>query len=670
MIPPEKSEDANSQTTEADMSGPVTELPRVGVWELVLEDMSLVATDEVFRLHGLTPQDALPLASLIAQYKPSDQTRLQHALGQALEHGESWDISLPFSRAGAGHQALVQLRIQGRAVRQDGKTVRLLGSFQDITTQHAAQAQMRLLQSCVARLNDIVLITDAEPLDAPGPRIVFVNDAFERRTGYTRAEVMGKSPRILQGPLTDRQELTRIGNALRAWQPVRAELINYTKSGEAFWLELDIVPVADATGWFTHWISVERDVTERKLAEQALQASLKENARLIQQIGQLNANLETQVAERTAALARQKALFHALAEQAPQVVWTADLEGRVTYVNRAWLDIAGGQMSDWAGYQWLRALHPDDVMSVKANWKAANAGARPYAGERRIRTRDGSFLTMAYRVAPVLDDAGQVSFWVGIDANISEIKAVEDALRLSNRELEAFSYSVSHDLRAPLSTIDGFSRLLSKELSRQTGTPVSEKAQHFLSRMQTGVAKMGQLIEDLVSLGQLSRVALVPTQVDLSVLAARIVEEIRGDEPQRAVTLEIAPGLLAYGDPRLLRVALENLLGNAFKFTRHAASPAIAIGSTVNSAGESEFFVRDNGAGFDMAYADKLFQPFSRLHVEADFAGTGIGLATVKRVIDRHGGVIVAKAKPGSGAEFRFTLPAQVNAQEGHEANA
>jgi len=159
---------------------------------------------------------------------------------------------------------------------------RLAGVARDITAERESQARLRLLETAVARLNDIVLITEAEPLGNPGPRIVFVNDAFERRTGYTRDEVIGRTPRLLQGPATQRSELDRIGAALRRWEPVRAELINYTKAGEPFWLELDIVPLANDAGWYTHWVAIERDITERKQVE----AQLRQSQRL-ESLGQL-----------------------------------------------------------------------------------------------------------------------------------------------------------------------------------------------------------------------------------------------------------------------------------------------------------------------------------------------------------------------------------------------
>ena len=378
-----------------------------------------------------------------------------------------------------------------------------------------------------------------------------------------------------------------------------------------------------------------------------------ENAQLLEEVHQLNTGLEQKVVRRTASLARQEALFRAVAEQAPQVIWTADPIGRVTFFNRAWFDLMGGQLHDWDGLKWKAAIHPEDLPQVQANWALAVAEQTPCVGLRRLLAKDGSVHVMSYRALPVLDAAGSVDFWVGIDADVSEIKAIETALLLSNRELEAFSYSVSHDLRSPLNTIDGFSRLLSKQL----GADVSDKEKHFMSRIQAGVAQMGTLIEDLLSLAQVSRLQLKHDAIDLTVLCQRIFEEWQSRQTDRDVTIHIEDGLLAHGDTGLIRIVLENLLGNAWKFTSHLAHSTIRVGQNTDAAGHPVFFVSDNGAGFDMAYADKLFVAFQRLHLASEFPGTGIGLATASRAIARHGGRLWADGAVDKGATFFFTLP-------------
>ena len=225
-------------------------------------------------------------------------------------------------------------------------------------------------------------------------------------------------------------------------------------------------------------------------------------------------------------------------------------------------------------------------------------------------------------------------------------------LEASNQELEAFSYSVSHDLRSPLKTINGFSHLLERTL---TGN-VSEKGSHYLHRIRAGTQQMGELIDGLLSLAQLSRDKLQFSEVDLADIARSIHKECRERDPERQAQILVQETMQARGDRRLLSVVLQNLIGNAWKFTSRVEMARIEVGSQPQEAGETVYFVKDNGAGFNMAYAEKLFGTFERLHSPDDFAGTGIGLATVKRVIDRHGGRVWAQSKEGEGTVFFFTL--------------
>jgi PAS domain S-box-containing protein len=229
-------------------------------------------------------------------------------------------------------------------------------------------------------------------------------------------------------------------------------------------------------------------------------------------------------------------------------------------------------------------------------------------------------------------------------------------LQAANKELEAFSYSVSHDLRTPLSSIDGFSGLLSKALA--AGAP-SERSTHYLARIRAGVVQMGELIDALLALARLSRTSLRWAPVDLSALAQKILDGCREREPQRQVVLDIEPALLVQGDPQLLQQLLDNLLGNAWKFSGKQAQAHISFSRESGADGEAVYAVQDNGAGFEMAYAEKLFGPFQRLHTAAEFAGTGIGLATVQRIVARHGGRVWAKSVPNHGATFYFTLGTQ-----------
>jgi two-component system NtrC family sensor kinase len=236
---------------------------------------------------------------------------------------------------------------------------------------------------------------------------------------------------------------------------------------------------------------------------------------------------------------------------------------------------------------------------------------------------------------------------------LAETRAVfVEQLERKNSELEAFSYSVSHDLRAPLRSIDGFSKLL---LDDHAGE-LNAKGKDYLLFVRAAAQRMGELIDDLLLLSRVGRADLLRDRVDLSSIARVAMEELKRKDPGQQVTICIEDQLVVEADNGLMRVLLENLLGNAWKFTAKALEARIEVGAEQQDGG-AVFFVRDNGAGFDMTYAKRLFSPFQRLHTELEFPGTGIGLATVHRIVDRHGGRIWADSAVAQGATFYFTIP-------------
>jgi two-component system sensor histidine kinase/response regulator len=234
----------------------------------------------------------------------------------------------------------------------------------------------------------------------------------------------------------------------------------------------------------------------------------------------------------------------------------------------------------------------------------------------------------------------------------AETRKLNTELAAANKELEAFSYSVSHDLRAPLRAIDGFSQALLDDHEER----LDVEGRDSLRRVRAAAQHMGMLIDDLLNLSRVTRGEMNMGAVDLSAVALKIAKELRQADPGRLVEFVIEPGLVANGDARLLGVALDNLLRNAWKFTKERSLARIEFGIN-QDADKPTYFVRDNGAGFEMEYADKLFQPFQRMHSSAEFEGTGIGLATVQRVVNRHGGEVWAAAQKEKGATFYFTLP-------------
>lgn len=237
--------------------------------------------------------------------------------------------------------------------------------------------------------------------------------------------------------------------------------------------------------------------------------------------------------------------------------------------------------------------------------------------------------------------------------NLEEIVAERTSdLQLANRELESFSYSVSHDLRSPLRAISGFAQMLMEDVYEQ----LDKNGRNTLERIREASERMGSLIDDLLALSRVARHEINQETINLSNIATEITNHLKTDEPERQVAFIIHSGLTARGDPTLLRAVLENLIGNAWKYTRNTPKPRISFGMDKSQLHET-FFVKDNGAGFDMKFADKLFGAFQRLHAKTEFEGSGIGLATVARIIERHGGRVWAKGEEGRGAIFFFTLP-------------
>ncbi len=364
-------------------------------------------------------------------------------------------------------------------------------------------------------------------------------------------------------------------------------------------------------------------------------------------------------------LAASERRYRSLAETVPVAISRNDIGGGVVYANEPMSRLVGLAMADILGRNSLEFLHPEDLERVRDEWLAAQAAGNVYTGVFRVRRPDGQFTWVLSRSVAERDDAGEVTGSVSSLVDITERKQVEDELNLrvaertaqllqANKELEAFCHSVSHDLRLPLHRIDGFCRLLVEDL----GTDISPNARDHLDRVIVATAKMDRLIDDFLTLSRASIGAVSRSAVDLSEIARQVADELSHCAPGRRVRFDITPGLIAKGEPTLLRGVIENLIGNAFKFTSRTAGARIEFFDTTVGSGERAFVVRDNGVGFDMHESAKLFTAFHRLHDENEFEGTGVGLATVDRIIRRHGGRIWAKAAPGRGASFVFTLPA------------
>ena len=468
-------------------------------------------------------------------------------------------------------------------------------------------------------------------------RVLYVNQSLVDMFGYDSAdEILALESREAMTAPEERARLLGYHEARLRGEPapVDYEYRGLRKDGSKIWLENRSFHIdweggpAICTTLF--------DITERKQAAVALRES--------------------------------KEQFRAVVDNSPTKIHIKDLDGRYTLINRQ-SEILFGVTDEEARGKTSRDIFPKEVAdSFAGHDQAVIDSGQTIENEEEWVQDDGvhTFLTVKF---PIRGATGEIVAVGAIGTDITERKQAEEEIRrlntslegrvvertaeleVANKELEAFSYSVSHDLRAPLRTIDGFSRILLEEHAES----LDDEGKNYLQRVRAGSQKMGQLIDAVLQLSRLARGKLKRKKLDLSKIVDAIVAELKESQPDRDMTFKVACGVTATGDGPLIKVALQNLLGNAVKYTGKKAQARIEFGVT-NGDGRDVYFVRDNGAGFDMSYADKLFAPFQRAHGTAEFEGTGIGLATVQRIINRHRGKVWAEAEVDKGATFFFTL--------------
>jgi PAS domain S-box-containing protein len=348
--------------------------------------------------------------------------------------------------------------------------------------------------------------------------------------------------------------------------------------------------------------------------------------------------------------------FQIMADTSPVLLWMSGTDGLCNFFNQRWLEFTGRTLEMELGNGWAEGVHHEDFQRCMDTYLDAFVAHRAFRMEYRLRRADGRYRWLLDTGVPRFAPSGTFAGFIGSCIDITDSKLARDELdrlvRERTAELESFAYSVSHDLRAPLRAIDGFSHALLEDNAAQ----LDAAGQDHLRRVREAAQRMSSLIDDLLQLSRIGRADLASVPCDLGTITDEIIASLREREPSRDITVTVQRGLVVRGDPRLLRIALDNLVGNAWKFTARTARPTIELDS-IQHDGQPAYVVRDNGAGFDMRYAQKLFAPFQRLHGVDEFAGTGIGLATVKRIIARHGGQVWAESKPAEGASFYFTVP-------------
>lgn len=473
-------------------------------------------------------------------------------------------------------------------------------------------------------------------VDADG-RLLKANQTFCAMVGYRKEELERLSFQDITHPDDVAPDLAMLKETLDGKRSSYTLAKRYRhKDGHTVWAQLTVALMRKPGGEPDYFISVVQDTSALKATEEALRTS--EN------------------------LLRQAQKLSRLSS------WHADL------VTGAFRPLAGSHsllgldLRSYSAQDVLRMAHPDDQPRVQAAWLAAVKDREPYHIDHRIVV-NGVERWVTAQALFEYDDNGRALRALGITRDITDEKTAQleiqrlnatleqrirnrtRALRDAYAELESYSYAVAHDLRSPLRIINGFAQALQEDNPGLAGGSLDH-----LERIKAASKKMGELIDGLLTLSQYARGEVQRSPVSLSAVATRILEELAATEPARRVAWTVEPGLEAQADPALVEALMQNLLHNAWKYT--AAAPEARIGVFAREAdGLREFRVTDNGAGFDMGRADKLFQPFQRLHQSHEFAGLGIGLATARRIVQRHGGALRAESQPGQGATFSFTLP-------------
>lgn len=541
-----------------------------------------------------------------------------------------------------------------------------------------AEARIRELAAVVNSAQDAIISTDMQGA------VKSWNGGAERLFGFTAEEMRGQSlTRIV--PDHRREELSKLSAALAAGTRVEAfETVRLRKDGRELPVSVSLSPVHDNSGEVVGASSITRDISEMKRANAAEEALVKKFEELRAAQEALQAQTRELAASRQA-LEAERSRYRELFDSAPVGYVITNPAGVIQQVNtqaavmlkHTAAVLHGRSLAEWLPVEArpefaarMERLLSHDSRAVE-NWETTiePAGAPAFECSMLANRLEDSELGLA-GLRWILRDITERKLVeqkiLRMNSELEQrVRERTAALEAANREMEAFSYSVSHDLRAPLRSVVGFSKALMQDYADK----LDEEGRMYLQCSQEAGLRMNRLIEDLLSLSRAARAELNQTDVDLSALANSIVAEFRERDPGREVELNIAPGLVACGDAGLLRIALENLLGNAWKFTSRKPQARIEVGSCVRD-GESIFFVRDNGAGFNMARATRLFGVFQRLHLQDEFPGTGIGLATVRRILNRHGGEVWAESAVGEGATFYFKLPKTVPAPLAMEEQA
>lgn len=527
--------------------------------------------------------------------------------------------------------------------------------FQNITEQRKKEDQLRLMEACVARMNDLIVITEAEPIDEPGPKILYVNDAFVARTGYSREEVIGYSPRFLQGVNTRREELDRIKSAMRRWQPVRAELINYTKTGQEFWLELDIFPIADKTGWFTHWASVERDITERKKIEEKLFES--------------------------------EHRFKLIAKATADAIWDWNLVNDKLWWSDGIHTLFGYHIEDLEpnSHSWTSRIHPEDVDDVIASiTRTIEGDTNNWVDEYRFRRRDGTYAYVIDRGFVIRAENGTPLRMVGGITDVTQAKNIEVELKqleeikhaqqvaeLANQAKSNFLATMSHEIRTPISGVIGMVDVLHQ-------TSLKGYQIEMVDIIRDSANSLLSIIDDILDFSKIEsgkfelEAAHISLEQNIEKVCVLLDNMAMGKRVELSLFTDTKLPEFVIGDELRLRQILINVVNNAIKFSsRSDYQGQVRVNTNLYAVEDDkvivEFAIFDNGIGMSEQTVGRLFTPFMQADASTTrhYGGTGLGLTITRHLVELMRGEIMVESRLDIGSVFKVRIPFMLSESTG-----
>ncbi len=510
-----------------------------------------------------------------------------------------------------------------------GVAIRMVGAMQDITKIREEEEHLRLLESVIKHTNDGVMITEAKENHS----IVYINEAFTKVTGYTINEIYGKNPKIFQGPKTDKSQFSKMKEAIKNWQPCELTVINYKKNGDEYWNNFSISPVMNDKGEYTHWISVERDVTE-----------------------QIKANEE---------LNNQKKFNEDILNNIPTDIAVFDPNHNYLYVNP--YGIKNKEIREWIinknDFDYAKLKEIDDS-GARKRWErfeeAVETKEKVIWIDEHPRP-DGKKNYILRNFYPYFENK-KLKYVIGYGLDITDRKEIEiklndalESVQKTNSELEQFAYVASHDLQEPLRMVTSFLT----QLEKKYGDTLDDKAKEYIFFAVDGAKRMRQIILDLLEFSRVGRTdeTLKEVSIDTIVHEIIILHGKQIEELHASIKYDELPTIITHKTP--IRQLFQNIIGNSLKYHRSGVPPIIEI-KCHDKSEYWEFSISDNGIGIESEYHEKIFVIFQRLHNKDEYSGTGIGLAICRKIIESLGGKIWITSVLNEGSTFYFTIPKQI----------